>query len=84
MHLTNTTIIKLKQHIISPIGPCDGFEIHAMQRVTGREFASYFSEEGFSLTSDRFSPRLQKRKWWLFHRHILRWSCAKSTINQKT
>jgi hypothetical protein len=50
MHLTNATIVKLKQHIISLNGPCNGFEIHAMQRVTGREFGSYFTEEGFSLT----------------------------------
>lgn len=40
MHLTNTTIIKLKQHIISLNGPCNGFEIHSVQRVTGREFGS--------------------------------------------
>jgi hypothetical protein len=42
MRLTNTTIIKLKQHIISPNGPCEGFEIHVMQRVTGRKFGSHF------------------------------------------
>ena len=50
MHPTNTTIVKLKQHIISLNGPCNGFEIHAMQRVTGREFGSYFTEEGFSVS----------------------------------
>jgi hypothetical protein len=72
MHLTNTTIIKPKQHIISLNGVCNGFEIRAMQRVTGREFGSYFTEEGFSSTRNWFSPWLRKRKPWLFHCHILR------------
>jgi hypothetical protein len=44
MHLTNTTIIKLKQRITGLNGYCDGLDIRAMQRVARRQFTSHFTK----------------------------------------
>jgi predicted transcriptional regulator len=60
VNLCNTTILRGEQHVVGGTRMSQGFQLHAMQRMTGRKFARKFKQERISLTRTEFFPRFQE------------------------
>jgi len=76
MHVTNPTIIELKQYIVSLTRPSNGSESAPCRGWPGYISARNFWEQRFSLIRRRFFQRHEEEKWRLSHGV---WFCAKGS-----